>query len=71
MFTSMQSMQIAQEIQTDHRRRASSWRFTRRARRANPTGPSTVEPIPSGVDALPPIAVLRLTPLSAPARNVA
>ena len=69
MFTSMQSMQVAHEIQADHRRRASSWRFTRRARRANPTAP--VQPIPSGVDVLPPIAVLRLTPLSAPARNVA
>ena len=72
MFTSMQSMQIAHEIQADHRRRASSWRFTRRARRANPTTPvHPVQPIPSGVDVLPPIAVLRLTPLSAPARNVA
>ena len=41
MFTSMQSMQIAQEIQADHRRRASSWRLTRRARRVNPTAPAT------------------------------
>ena len=32
MFT-MQSMQVAQEIQADHRRRATSWRFARRAHR--------------------------------------
>ena len=72
MFTSMQSMQIAHEIQADHRRRASSWRITRRARRVNPTAPvHPVRPIPSGVDVLPPIAVVRLAPLGAPARNVA
>ena len=33
MFTMMQSMQVAQEIQADHRRRATSWRFARRAHR--------------------------------------
>ena len=73
MFTSMQSMQVAQEIQADHRRRASIVEV----HPAGPPGePGTapvhpVQPIPSGVDVLPPIAVLRLAPLSAPARNVA
>jgi len=33
MFTTMQSMQVAREIQADHRRRATSWRFARRAHR--------------------------------------
>lgn len=33
MFTTMQSMHVAHEIQADHRRRATSWRFARRAHR--------------------------------------
>jgi hypothetical protein len=36
MFTNMQSIQIAQEIQADHRRRATSWRTARARRRATP-----------------------------------
>ena len=33
MFTVMQSMEIAQEIQADHRRRAATSRFARRHRK--------------------------------------
>ncbi len=36
MFTNMQSIQIAQEIQADHRRRATSWRTARTRRRTTP-----------------------------------
>jgi hypothetical protein len=36
MFTSLQSIQIAQEIQADHRRRASVWRSARARRRPAP-----------------------------------
>jgi|RhiMetdeSRZDD1v2_1073273.scaffolds.fasta_scaffold645416_1 hypothetical protein len=41
MFTSLQSIQIAQEIQADHRRRASLWRTTRSRRRSTPELPVT------------------------------
>ena len=36
MFTSLQSIQIAQEIQADHRRRASLWRSARSRRQPLP-----------------------------------
>ena len=36
MFTSPQSMQIAEQIQADHRRRASNWRSTRSRRQSTP-----------------------------------
>ena len=46
MFTNMQTIQIAQEIQADHRRRAKTWRSARSRRRATPqlpvTGPLTL-----------------------------
>jgi len=41
MFTNMQTIQIAQEIQADHRRRASLWRTTRSRRRSTPELPVT------------------------------
>ena len=41
MFTSLQSMQIAQEIQADHRRRATTWRTARARRRAAAQPPLT------------------------------
>ena len=41
MFTSLQSIQIAQEIQADHRRRASMWRSTRSRRKTTPELPVT------------------------------
>jgi hypothetical protein len=36
MFTTMQSMEVAREIQADHRRRAARWRSTRRHRAPRP-----------------------------------
>ena len=41
MFTNMQTIQIAQEIQADHRRRAKTWRSARSRRRATPQLPVT------------------------------
>jgi hypothetical protein len=41
MFASLQSIQIAQEIQADHRRRASIWRSTRSRRKGTPELPVT------------------------------
>ena len=35
MFTMVQTMDLALEIQADHRRRAARWRFARRHRRAD------------------------------------
>ena len=74
MFT-MQSMQVAQEIQADHRRRATSWRFARRAHRrarhldeldAAVTSPG---PVPARVATVAPIVPLRTAPR--PVTNVA
>jgi hypothetical protein len=76
MFTMMQSMQVAQEIQADHRRRATTWRFARRAHRrarhlgeldASTTSPG---PVPAGAIMIAPVIPLRAgaTP---PVTNVA
>ena len=48
MFTTMQGMQIAHEIQADHRRRATSWRFARRSRRRAQQPESTLAPTGPG-----------------------
>jgi hypothetical protein len=76
MFTTMQSMQVAQEIQADHRRRATTWRFARRAhRRAQqpevlvtelPVGPGPARYVPS----LAPVVALRVR-TTRPVTNVA
>jgi hypothetical protein len=78
MFTMMQSMQVALEIQADHRRRATTWRFARRARRrarhlgeldASATSPGPV-PARVSMSRIAPIVPLRAgtTP---PVTNVA
>jgi hypothetical protein len=41
MFTSLQSIEIAQEILADRRRRASIWRSTRSRRKGTPELPVT------------------------------
>ena len=41
VFTNLQSIQVAQEIQADHRRRAKTWRSARSRRRAAPQLPVT------------------------------
>jgi len=41
MFTNLQTIQIAQEIQADHRSRAKTWRTARSRRRAAPELPVT------------------------------
>jgi hypothetical protein len=75
MFTTMQGMQIAHEIQADQRRRASSWRFARRSRRRAqqpgselvPTGPGPARYVPT----LAPIVPLRAGVAVPPVSNVA
>jgi hypothetical protein len=61
MFTMAQStMQVAQEIQADHRRRAASWRFARRAhRRARHDADAQVTLIPAPSPTLAPVVALR------------
>ncbi|HEX6786033.1 MAG TPA: hypothetical protein VF076_02465 [Acidimicrobiales bacterium] len=76
MFTTMQSLQVAHEIQADHRRRATTWRFARRAHRRAQQPEELVTAVPSGpgparfLPSLAPVVPLRAR-TTPPVTNVA
>ena len=66
MYTVMQSMQVAHEIQEDHRRRATTWRVARRAhrraRRQGADAASNVLFVRPTANRLAPVICLRIVP---------